>query len=76
MRRPVNRGLTRPGAIGPIVFSPSSFEQIVTALKISPEEYRSSPKAEGVGASEQGPEICSNGPAESLWILCRGPLGN
>ena len=76
MRRPVNRSFTKPGAIGPIVFSPSSFEQIVTALKISPEEYRSSPKAEGVGASEQGPEICSNGPAESLWILCRGPLGN
>ena len=44
MRRPVNRGFTKPGAIGPIVFSPSSFEQIVTALKISPEEYRSSPK--------------------------------
>jgi hypothetical protein len=41
-RRPVNRNFTKPEAIGPIVFSPSSFERIVTALRISPEEYRSS----------------------------------
>jgi len=39
-----NRNFTKPEAIGPIVFSPSSFERIVTALRISPEEYRSSPK--------------------------------
>jgi hypothetical protein len=44
MRRPGNRNFTKPGAIGPIVFSPSSFERVVTALKISPEEYRNSPK--------------------------------
>ena len=43
-RHHVNRNFTKPEAIGPIVFSPSSFERIVTALKISPEEYRSSPK--------------------------------
>jgi hypothetical protein len=44
MRRTVNRNFTKPGAIGPIVFSPSSFERIVRSLKISPEEYRSSPE--------------------------------
>ena len=44
MRRPVNRNFTKPGAIGPPVSSPSSFEQIVRALNISPGEYRSSPE--------------------------------
>jgi len=44
MQRTVNRNFTKPGAIGPIVFSPSSFERIVSSLKISPEEYRSSPE--------------------------------
>jgi hypothetical protein len=44
MPRTVNRNFTKPGAIGPIVFSPSSFERIVRSLKISPEEYRSSPE--------------------------------
>ncbi len=44
MRRTVNRNFTKPGAIGPIVFSPSSFERIVSSLKISPEEYRNSPE--------------------------------
>jgi len=43
-RHHVNRNFTEPLAIGPIVFSPSSFERIVKVLKISPEEYRSSPK--------------------------------
>ena len=41
-RHHVNRNFTEPLAIGPIVFSPSSFERIVKALKISPEEYRRS----------------------------------
>ncbi len=44
MPRTVNRNFTKPGAILPIVFSPSSFERIVRSLKISPEEYRSSPE--------------------------------
>ena len=41
-RHHVNQNFTKPEAIGPIVFSPSSFEQIVKALNISPGEYRSS----------------------------------
>jgi hypothetical protein len=44
MRHPGNRNFTNPGAIGLILSSPSSFERIVTALKISPDEYLSSPK--------------------------------
>jgi hypothetical protein len=80
MRRPVNRGFTKPGAIGPIVFSPSSFEQIVTALKISPEEYRSSPKLkEWVRRNKDQKKDQKYVPTDllkSLWILCRGPLGN
>ena len=43
-RRNVNRNFTKPEAIRPIVFAPSSFERMVAALKISPKEYRSSPK--------------------------------
>jgi hypothetical protein len=43
-RHHVNRHFTKPEAIGPIVFPPNSFEQIVTALRISPEEYLGSPK--------------------------------
>ncbi len=42
-RRHINRNFTKPEAIRPIVFSASSFEQMVKALNISPEEYRSSP---------------------------------
>lgn len=41
MRRPVNRNFTKPGAIRPVTL-PSSFEQLVRALNISPEEYQSS----------------------------------
>ena len=44
MRRSVNRNFTQPGAIRPSTSPPSSFEQIVSALNISPEEYRSSPE--------------------------------
>jgi hypothetical protein len=43
-RHHVNRNFTKPEAIGPIVFPPNSFEQVVTALRISPEEYLGSPK--------------------------------
>jgi hypothetical protein len=43
-RHRVNRNFTKPEAIGPIVFPPNSFEQVVTALRISPEEYLGSPK--------------------------------
>jgi len=40
----VNRNFTKPEAIGPMVFSLSSFEQVVKALNISPEEYQNSPE--------------------------------
>jgi hypothetical protein len=43
-RKHLNRNFTKPEAIGPIVFFPSSFERMVATLKISPKEYRSSPK--------------------------------
>jgi hypothetical protein len=42
-RRSVNRHFTKPGAMRRIT-SPSSFEQIVKELNISPEDYRSSPE--------------------------------
>ena len=42
MRRKVNRNFKKPEAIRPITYSANSFEQIVTTLNISPEEYRSS----------------------------------
>jgi hypothetical protein len=42
-RRSVNRNFTKPGTTRLITF-PSSFEQVVRALKISPEEYGSSPE--------------------------------
>ena len=41
-RHRINRNFTKPEAIGPIIFSLSSFEQVVKALNISPEEYESS----------------------------------
>jgi hypothetical protein len=43
MRRSVNRNFTKPGAIRPVT-PPSSFEQIVKELKISPTEYARSPE--------------------------------
>jgi len=43
-RKHLNRSFTKPEAIGPIVFFPSSFERMIATLKISPKEYRSSPK--------------------------------
>jgi hypothetical protein len=43
-KRHVNRNFTKPEAIGPMVFSLSSFEQVVKALHISPEEYENSPE--------------------------------
>jgi hypothetical protein len=43
-KRHLNRNFTKPEAIGPMVFSLSSFEQIVKALNISPEEYQNSPE--------------------------------
>jgi hypothetical protein len=42
MRRSVNRAFTKPETSKPVVSSPSSFEQIVKELKISPGEYRGS----------------------------------
>jgi hypothetical protein len=41
-KRHVNRNFTKPEAIGPMVFSLSSFEQVVKALNIAPEEYQHS----------------------------------
>jgi hypothetical protein len=41
VRRSVNRNFTKPGSIRPVT-SPSSFEQLVKELNISPAEYRSS----------------------------------
>jgi hypothetical protein len=43
-RHRINRNFTKPEAIQPLIFVPSSFEQIVKALNISPEEYESSPE--------------------------------
>ncbi len=43
-RHRVNRNFTKPEAIKPLVFSPSSFERVVKALNILPEEYQSSPE--------------------------------
>jgi hypothetical protein len=42
-RRSVNRNFTKPGTTRSITY-PSSFEQVVRALNISPGEYRSSPE--------------------------------
>src|SRR3981189_3336406 len=41
VRRSVNRNFTKPGAFRPVT-PPSSFEQIVKELKISPGEYSTS----------------------------------
>ena len=41
-RHRINRNFTKPEAIGPIVFSLNSFEQVVKALNTSPEEYERS----------------------------------
>jgi len=41
-RHHVNRNFTKPEAINPLVISLSSFERVVDALNISPEEYQSS----------------------------------
>ena len=41
-RHRINRNFTKPEAIQPLIFFPSSFEQLVKALNISPEEYESS----------------------------------
>ena len=43
-RHRINRNFTKPEAIGPIIFSLSSFEEVVKALNISPEEYQNSPE--------------------------------
>jgi hypothetical protein len=40
-RRSVNRNFTKPGTTRSITY-PSSFEQVVRGLKISPGEYRGS----------------------------------
>jgi hypothetical protein len=40
-KRHVNRNFTKPEAIGPMLFSLSSFERVVKPLNISPEEYQS-----------------------------------
>ena len=44
MRRSVNRAFTKPETREQPISSPSSFEQIVKELKISPGEYRGSAK--------------------------------
>jgi hypothetical protein len=41
-RHRINRNFTKPEAIQPLIFFPSSFEQVVKALHISPEEYENS----------------------------------
>ena len=41
-RHRINRNFTKPEAIQPLIFFPSSFEQVVKALSISPEEHESS----------------------------------
>src|SRR5205823_13552706 len=41
-RHRINRNFTKPEAIQPLIFFPSSFEQVVKALNIPPEEYESS----------------------------------
>jgi len=41
MRRSVNRHFTKPGTTR-LITHPSSFEQVVRAVKISPGEYRDS----------------------------------
>ncbi len=38
----IYRNFTKPEAIQPLIFFPSSFEQVVRALNNSPEEYESS----------------------------------
>jgi hypothetical protein len=42
-KRHGNRNFTKPEAIGPMVFSLSSFERVVKALHIAPGEYQNSP---------------------------------
>ena len=37
----IDRNFTKPEAIQPLIFFPSSFEQLVNALNISPENYES-----------------------------------
>jgi hypothetical protein len=39
-----NRNFTQPEAMRPPVFLPCSFEQVVKALNISPQEYEVSPE--------------------------------
>jgi hypothetical protein len=41
-RHLINRHFTKPEAIQPLIFFPSSVEKVVKALNISPEEYESS----------------------------------
>ena len=41
-RHRINRNFTKPEALQAFIFFPSSFEQVVKALNISPEEYESS----------------------------------
>ena len=41
-RHRINRNFTTAEAIQPLILFPSSFEQVVKALNISPEEYESS----------------------------------
>ena len=41
-RHRINRNFTKPEAIQPLIFFPSSFEQVVKSLNISPEEYERS----------------------------------
>jgi len=41
-RHRINRNFTKPEALQPLIFLPSSFEQVAKPLNISPEEYESS----------------------------------
>ena len=43
-RHRINRSFTMPEAMRPMVFLQTSFEQVVRALNISPENYKSSPE--------------------------------
>lgn len=52
MLRSVNRSFTKPETKKPPISSPSSFEQIVKELKISPADYH--------GSSELKEWVCQN----------------
>jgi hypothetical protein len=67
-KRHVNRNFTKPEAIGPMIFSLSSFERVVKALDISPEEYQNSPELKEWVLRNKDHKYVPTALLEAFWL--------